>query len=211
MRVLVTGIGRSGTKYMSEVLTRCGLRCTHEGFVRSSSVSAPVLPPDVAESSWQAAVFLGKWKVPMVVVHQVRDPLQWLSSWVDTVWGADPPPMAVSFLSRCSGVNWIKEKKRDPVGSAMRLWSLWNSLIEPYAIRRYRVEDVDCELVSWILKAADKKPNAARIEGVLRRVSKKTNARPKTSVFDWKSLPDVRGRDAFVARAIRYGYQAEEK
>lgn len=88
---VVTGCGRSGTKYMAEVLKRCGLKCDHEGVfdppVRSVEIPAG-LDGDV---SWAAAPFVSAMASGTKVLHQVRHPLDVISSFVSLRFFADPP------------------------------------------------------------------------------------------------------------------------
>jgi hypothetical protein len=73
--VIVTGCGRSGTNYVSEVLNAAELRCGHE---KAFTVLGPQSSPELdAESSWYAAPFLDRVDERTKVLHLVRNP-----SWV---------------------------------------------------------------------------------------------------------------------------------
>lgn len=80
MRVVVTGSGRCGTKYISQLLTAAGVRCGHEQVWNATK--AGHWPADLeADSSWMAAAQLDTVDVPVVLL--VRHPLAVVKSFVE--------------------------------------------------------------------------------------------------------------------------------
>lgn len=71
-RFLITGCGRSGTKYTARLLSAAGVPCGHEvacgptGFVGFGDATG--------ESSWFAGGYLDQLPDDVVIVHQVRHP-----------------------------------------------------------------------------------------------------------------------------------------
>jgi hypothetical protein len=126
--LLVTGAGRSGTKYMCFVLKRLGLDVRHERLGRdgiaswSMAVDAAEPPWGVRRSSYEFAH----------VLHQVRHPLATISScttFKDESW---------RFI--CEHVECATT---DPVLlRAAKYWLLWNERAEDGATSRLRVEDL---------------------------------------------------------------------
>ncbi|WP_176251320.1 hypothetical protein [Sulfitobacter sp. HGT1] len=70
--LLITGCGRSGTQYLTEVLAAAGIRTSHE---KRFTVFGPenVEGPQ-CEASWYAAPFLSHLSPKTRILHLVRDP-----------------------------------------------------------------------------------------------------------------------------------------
>lgn len=84
-RFVVTGSGRCGTHYMSQLLTAAGVPCGHEHVFkpnrREQGGVATTWPDGVqADSSWMAACVLPLVQIPVVLL--VRHPLLVVSSFV---------------------------------------------------------------------------------------------------------------------------------
>ncbi len=73
---VVTGCPRSGTHYLSEVLTRVGLICRHEAVFGPSARSFDGFGGAHGDSSWLAVPFLAQLPADAVVLHQTRHPLE---------------------------------------------------------------------------------------------------------------------------------------
>jgi hypothetical protein len=128
-RVLITGCGRSGTKYASFVLQRLGLEVPHERLGRDGisswtmaveTESRPYGPPSSAVSFQNT-------------FHQVREPLATIASCLtfnDESW---------DFICR-----HVECPRLAPVlVRAATYWLLWNEKAEEIATWRYRIEDFD--------------------------------------------------------------------
>jgi hypothetical protein len=128
LRVLITGCGRSGTKYTSFALQRLGLDVPHERVGRDGISSwtmaittekRPFGPPSSQVSFEQ-------------VFHQVRDPIA-----------------AIASCTTFNRESWdfISRHMRFPPYAplfvrAARYWLEWNERAEQVATWRYRVEDL---------------------------------------------------------------------
>jgi DNA-binding transcriptional MerR regulator len=73
---VVTGCPRSGTHYLSEVLTRVGLVCRHEAVFGPHERAFTGLGRAHGDSSWLAVPFLAQLPPDAVVLHQTRHPLE---------------------------------------------------------------------------------------------------------------------------------------
>ena len=125
-RLLITGCGRSGTKYITHLLRRLGLDVRHERMGRDGI------------ASWGMAVDAGAvaWGVPMrdfafeQVFHQVRDPREVIASattfkpdsWA-FICAHTPIPLDEPVLLR-----------------AAKYWYYWNLEAEKIAHWRYRID-----------------------------------------------------------------------
>jgi hypothetical protein len=125
--LLVTGCGRSGTKYIAFALRRIGLDVRHERLGRDGISSwtmavrterRPYGPPSSACSFNQ-------------IFHQTREPLQVIQSclsFTESSW---------DFISEnvpCSRIAPL-------IIRAATYWLLWNEKAEEIATWRYRIED----------------------------------------------------------------------
>lgn len=120
MRVLITGCGRSGTRYTAKVLNKLDIAVGHEKDGPDGRVSwIPVGVPVFDFSAYEH------------VFHQVRHPLETIASF--TTAGAD----SWNLIHDCTGLDLAL-----PVvlRSAM-YWVSWNLLVEQIAEWRYRIED----------------------------------------------------------------------
>jgi hypothetical protein len=79
---VVTGCGRSGTRYTANLLTAAGFPCGHEQLFSpwTRDHAALVLPAGQGDSSWLAVPHLARLPNGAVVIHQVRHPLRTISS-----------------------------------------------------------------------------------------------------------------------------------
>ena len=126
-RLLITGCGRSGTKYASFALQRLGLEVPHERLGRDgisswtmavTAESRPYGPPSSAVSFQH-------------IFHQVREPLATITScmtfneqsWDFICHHVECPPLAPVLIK------------------AAIYWLLWNQKAEEIATWRYRIED----------------------------------------------------------------------
>ena len=79
-RFVITGSGRCGTKYLSNVLTAVGVKTYHETAFSASTRNR--WPGDAAgEASWMASTMLESISCPVVLL--VRHPLEVVRSWVE--------------------------------------------------------------------------------------------------------------------------------
>lgn len=141
-RAAIIGTGRSGTGYMSRLLTECthtpGL-CGHEGWWCALGERTPGLDID---ASWLALpdIEAGRWAGP--VVHVVRDPVRVVESMLRTeFFGAiidtEYPQFALEHsAAAASALRW------SPVAAAVEFWADWNMRCAAVAQLTVRLEDV---------------------------------------------------------------------
>lgn len=130
--LLITGCGRSGTHFSSELCKHMGLDVPHEAVGRDGA------------ASWKhivsgTFVYIGKNREVEIdasgfttIIHQVRHPLKVIASmqtFSDSTWHH-----MAKFIDL--------DTKRSPVVRAMQAWVGWNELIEPKADWRFQVEEI---------------------------------------------------------------------
>jgi len=194
---VVTGTGRCGTQYIAELFRLCGVSCGHEMVYRREGVFPRV--GCRGESSWYAAAYLDDFDG--VVLHQVRDPLQTISSLASRqMW--EPGSAIATF------VEDFVELGGDPVEDAIAFYVGWNLLCEKNAQYRYQVERIDDELSILLGKVAPRRAHLA--PEVLPRLSKRINSRPRRVTYQsYEQLPGGLARDELLKMAARYGYTTE--
>jgi len=182
----ITGTGRSGTGYISAALQACGVNCGHERwFIRHGRQSG--LDGD---ASWQAIFFLRDYRGPIYL--QVRDPLAGIASLAKyTVF----PDWWAKFC-----------KTDDPLENGICAYYFRNLIYEPIAARRWRVEDVDADLLIWLGELAGKDIPRPLAERAIRQTSQTTNHYGDTRRLTWNDLPDNWITAQLRLMAVRYGY-----
>lgn len=210
-RLLVTGIGRSGTKYMAELLTAAGIECGHETLFPTDTKAVPAWGNAVAESAWPAAPWLGEMRAlerdgkveRFAVVHLVRHPLDWIASWSQTVWANPHRTRSTRYICKHTGVDWFERIEQDVLSASAQLWVHWNRLVEPYANARLQVEEIGpAELAMLCGLMGHEAPSEQALAEALEKVPRNVNARPHGVVF-WDDL----GEEPYFRHLAReYGY-----
>jgi len=140
-RAVVTGTGRSGTGYMSRLITEATghATCGHEGWFAELGDRTPGLDVD---SSWLAlpAIEAGTWTGP--VVHVVRNPIACVASLLRTEFfgmhaGTPYPQFALANCAPAADALAIS-----PVAAAVEFWAHWNARCAAAAHLTVRLEDV---------------------------------------------------------------------
>ena len=131
-RVLVTGCGRSGTRYMTFVLRRLGLDVPHERLGRDGMASW-TMAVEAAERPYGPPSDAVRFEH---VFHQVRHPLAVIRS-VETFG-----PGSWEFVYAHTPCR----PEDPPLVRGAKYWLHWNDHAERAACWRYRVEDVAASL-----------------------------------------------------------------
>ena len=139
---VITGCGRSGTKYIAELLTRSGRDIAHESMGRHG-IASWMWAVDARSVPWGPAPSLFRHPRERCF-HQVREPLAAIAS-LQTF--ADP---SWQFIAAHTG----SAADAPILLRSARYWLEWNRLAEQRSSWRYRIEDIAtvypslCERVS---------------------------------------------------------------
>lgn len=181
--LIVTGTPRSGTGFMSQLLTKAGIPCGHEqiyGFEGGHRVVDPK-----AESSWLAAPHLKKHKD---IVHIVRDPLKVISSQKKYEFLHDNGDFAKYAYEHCPGILIKKGFDR-----YMYFYIKWNEMIEEHTDRRYKVEEIDVkEFIENPKEIYD---------------NDKYNTDNVARYYTLDDIPESPLKEEFKQKIIKYGYE----
>jgi hypothetical protein len=204
-RFVVTGCPRSGTKYTARLFRTLGISCGHEAVFGTGQGEARE-PIDwsgfVGDSSWLAVPCLPLDGV--IVLHQVRDPLEFARSIAGIGFLDDPDPPRLTRKQRVAVVRRYAPEvfePETPVERAALFWDAWNRRAETHAAITYRLEDLDEELLVRLGRLLELPihEDAARL--ALATVSRRVNRRPRDESVSFATIaPTV------ADLATRYGY-----
>lgn len=118
-RFVITGCSRSGTKYMSKLLTSLGCETSHDkSFLYHRKFNFDWDVPPYGGASWYVAPVLFKLPQETIIFHQIRNPLEFIRS---------------RFKKGKADFMWVKRFVKDPRNSRnfyAKLWIKWNKFVE---------------------------------------------------------------------------------
>ncbi len=216
-RFLVTGAGRSGTGYIANVLSALGRQTGHEEIFEPKKLQDAeelLWPPEIpGESSWLGAPYIDALPAGTVVLHQVREPVANVRS-----------SLRIHFFRSPSWYRSFAEQHAPSllVGSeaerCMRYWLEWNRMAERAREKpqleyfRYRLEDIDGEVVAQICRCIELDVTAGRIAEVLAQLPRDYNTRGNKQHdgdWRWSELPPGETKRSVEKLAGSYGYGLE--
>ena len=196
---VVTGSGRSGTGYISHVLSLLGIRTGHEEWWNPFNRRSGSLRGD---ASWCAVPHLEGYggKVGL----QLRDPLKVMGSLMNgQVFGAGADRESPYYREKAKHVEFTGNDLED----AARYVVEWNDRAEERADVVWRLEDLDGELLASIVETLTGQVVDAEIAGrALEMVPKSQNKHRHTIRLRWDDLPEGGVFDELRGHARRHGY-----
>jgi hypothetical protein len=197
-RFVVLGTGRSGSGYISQVLTASGIKCGHESWWNPHGRRQRGL---VGDSSWCALALIDWKKYTGQVFHQVRHPLDVISSYV----------YRQSFTSPFAKIKLpllAVDPGGDPLRYGCRIWLDLNRRSAELTDFRWQVERVDSALVRRIGEAVGVAPR--NVQAAIEVVSKAYNSHGTQRRLPWNRLPrDL--VDEIESLAHDYGYAMDDR
>lgn len=196
--------GRAGSTYIQRVMNRSGISCTHEQVYEAHALgnNYDAVPewnrPELGEWSAQAVPFLPRLG-RLHVWHQVRDPLAVLGSLVLFRLFPNGQGQSGAFIR-----HHFKTTGQ-PLHDAVRYIVEWNRRIEQHATMRWKVEDVDADLICRLGDTLGLRLARQRIDEALAEVPRNTNG-SSPNRFAPQNLPPIPASDDLLAMADRYGY-----
>jgi hypothetical protein len=202
-RFVVTGCPRSGTGYTAKLFRTLGVSCGHESvFGRRQGLGREPIDWSgfVGDSSWLAVPCLPVDGV--VVLHQVRDPLEFVRSITGIGFlGDEPRPMRKRFVQVVRRHAPEVFKPETEVERAALLWRIWNERAEAHATITYRLEDMDEQLLVRLGRLIELPIREDAARRALAALSKRVNTRRRDETVSYATIaPTV------AELATRYGY-----
>jgi hypothetical protein len=226
-KFIITGCSRSGTTYMSVLLSELGLACGHERVFNIFPMIELTPPFDFVrmfaekdgDSSFLAVPHAKELPPGSVVLHQVRHPVHVIRShmgiryfapdYQPSMYLADNHPDFLDFIRRhCPEIFAYDDELR----RTMCYWVSWNKMAQEASkipnIRylRYRVEALDLPLLVRILNLLSVDVPKERVAQAITDISQSTNARLRDDAISWEALPEGRLKDNIAQLAAAYGY-----
>jgi hypothetical protein len=206
-RFLVTGCPRSGTGYAAALFRALGVRCGHED-VFGVGQALGRKPVDWngygGDSSWLAVPALPLDDV--VVLHQVRHPLEVVRSIVGVGFLADPSRIGRGQRRFAAVVRLHNSEVFTPDVDAERaalMWRIWNTRAEEHATFTYRLEDLDVGLLLSLAHLVELELSSDQAVQALDRIPSSVNRRRRDDSIAWDSIAPMLGD-----LADRYDYCA---
>jgi hypothetical protein len=199
-RFVIVGTGRSGTRYISRVLSAAGVRCGHEDWWTIRGTRAIRL---LGDASWLALFNLDDFRGH--IYHQVRDPIDVISSLAATSmnpeWRARHPTSQAFHAHR----SQYASSTGDPLIDAMLFVDAYLAEAERVAERTWRVENVDAEVIIQIATDIGRRLTREAAEAALRSVPPTAHSR-EHGLLSWDELPDGPLKERLSLHAEGYGY-----
>jgi hypothetical protein len=190
--------------------------CGHERVFQPPNIEREdyVWPSNVpGESSWLGAPYIKYLPKGALVLHQVREPVAVIRSFLRIRFFETPSPY-LKFAQRCQP----DLSQGEAIERCMKYWLGWNRLaelgahIEGLRYFRYRLEDIDAVLLQQILAMIGYDCDPERVARAVDQRPRDYNTRG-TKQYDgavrWEMLPGGRLLDAMVELAARYGYRRD--
>jgi len=190
-KLLITGCGRSGTKYIAELLKQYGFDIGHEQDGTDGIASWPMTITH-GKSVWGPSFQEYEFNT---IVHQVRNPIMVISSShtiLDESW---------NYIGKYMPLDKMDSK----LMMCAKYWYYWNLKAERIARLTYRIEDVDLLL-----------PELCNILGAksfskeIYRVTPKDVNKRFHGFFPLEKIEDKELYDNIFNLALKYGYKEEE-
>jgi hypothetical protein len=196
-RILITGCGRSGTGYISRLLSSAGLSMGHEAFGLDGISDWHLAVND--EKYEKIEKFYGCRFDFEIVLHQIRNPLSVISS-AQTL---NATPEVGSWYYIAKHIPCISQNDHVLV-KAMKYWVFWNMFAERRAKYTYRIEDIDIEL-DKIAKLIGVALDTKCLETIPRNINTRGH-----SMVTWEQLRELDSAmcDEVIAYAKEKGYEA---
>lgn len=195
--LLITGCARSGTTYISKVLSNSGLEIGHERLLKDGCASWPMaVDSDVSPYGPPSKGIHFEH-----IFHQVRDPLQTISS-VFTTEG----PTSWQFI--CSMIPNIYPTDTK-LTRAAKYWYYWNLAAEKKSEWTYKVEEIE-----FVWDEMCQRLDISLSRDALATVSKTINQRgPHRINCTWQMLKNELPLELYLniqLLAHKYGYPIED-
>ena len=202
LEFVVTGTGRSGTGFISQVFTNAGMPCGHEKVFNPYETRAAGY---MGDASWMAVPYLSELRSSTVVFHQMRHPLKVVRSLCgdSSLTAHRNNPYRVFKERHCDYLTF-----ENTVMDAMRYVVDWTWRIERRRTLWWRVEDFDAanlEAAATVLR----QPLDSRVAEYALNVPPWYRNKHVATDLGWDDLPDGPEKDDLVDLTGEYGYDLE--
>ncbi len=199
-RFAIVGTGRSGTGYISNILTEAGVRCGHEQWWNPTGIHTPHL---MGDASWVAVPQLDSYDG--LIFHQTRHPILVLRSLLNGELFDHRTGPYYGFKAQHVAMTG------DDLTDAVRFVADWYRRIDELdANMTWRLEDVDPELVRMIAGKIGVDVDERLLERAFQRIPTDHNKHPAGPGITWSDIPDGSDKKTIEHFARIWGYDLEE-
>ena len=147
----IIGTGRSGTKYMAELMRANGLNCGHESYYSPIRMESGDQDESLdGDSSWLAVPYLEQDVPRSPTIHVTRNPVAVVKSLLEIRFfhpETEEAPFR-QFLWKYSNIF----QHEDPVVRAVEFWVEWNTRCKYLSDVTMPIEQLDYHVLSDLLK-----------------------------------------------------------
>ena len=181
---IITGVIRSGTKYVSHCLQAIGVDMPHERY-GSYGIVSPLHDFKLEKDN--------------VILHQIRNPLKSLTTMTT---------LLPQTWDRFHPIIGQVDTQYNSLRQMMHLWISWRERIEGVEVYHYRVEDIEQEWANILeLLEVDFKPFPNHVSTA---TNTRMNKNKKYLTKDDLYATDKPMAEKIISKALQYGYTKEE-
>ena len=196
---LITGMPRSGTRFMTALFRSAGLSASHEGLFGPLGPNKNVIKN--VESSWMSVPYLKEYKHQFKkIIHITRHPLYVLASLKRRNFFG-------RIMDKYDYFVWNHLKSivmyDNSITAIIQFWIDWNKKIERYADVRVQIEDINENKEKFFENLG------INIKGKELYKNEKCNTDGETNPIDLGLLKTAGNYKLFKEKAKEYGYDLE--
>jgi hypothetical protein len=194
---VITGTGRSGTGYISRLLTAVGIRCGHEEWWNPYNKRTPGLAGD---ASWLAVPHLDGYQGR--VFHQIRDPLKVISSLMNGEMSEDYAEPYRTYKQQHCPTGYTP----DDLTSTVQFVARWLQQIDLHTEDAWRLEDIDEAFLVDLAATLGRPIDPIAAKQAITAVPTTYNKHRTGHQYTWDELPDIPETAWLAEWAARWGY-----
>jgi tetratricopeptide (TPR) repeat protein len=206
-KLVFTGPGRSGTGYISRLLTEAGILCGHEIVFGPYTTSIDWREFD-ADSSWLAVPWLSTLGADVLVVHLTRDFLPCAQSWAGVgQFDENAHPNHGPYLDAVERFAPGILQMDDRLARIASYWTIWNESAARRSNCHLRIEDVNEGSVSSILELAGHTVDPGALADAFLEIPSNYNTRGRDETITLADVEKVTPADIWERlQALRKEY-----
>lgn len=234
-KFVITGCGRSGTTYIFNLLSNIGCECRQEEYYASLIKKGPLFyslkhkyklkllnavwdTNYQGEAAWQAVPYLGYLPKSVIVFHQIRHPMMYIRSRQKK--GLVSGPFRQKYCQ--IDISTVNEREffilplEDQVNYLTEFWIKWNLMVEERVkihkntYFRYKIEDVDKDLILKLMDMVGFKVDTVKLEQEFSTLPKNIHSRGSSNQsINWQMVkPSL--LEQVKQLSGKYGYNIEK-
>lgn len=202
-RVLVTGCGRSGTRFVATALKHAGVNAGHEHLFTTTMHEWPANYYSGVEISWLAVPWLHELPSDVSIVHLVRHPLDVVRSFLGIRFFEKQWSEYTRFVMNYCPGDVLDGK---PIDQALGYWLGWNSMVSVSNHIRIRVECLTPAILCSLFGTLGFRLSRRKLEESFEKLGTRHNGRERALTTSAEILKRPLGKKV-RSLAVEYGYK----